>query len=202
MALTSDPYCQKNKNSYEYPRLGLLKNTLRRTLRPTDWGAGAPSSGQSQATLQEASEWGRVLGSGEARCPWDWREPAARQAVLYHRAGSRQALCCLSQKPRGTRKLDHVSGHSTQSLPGCTPPSRTSGLATQPALTNEMWAEGAVTFKWKCLPFLPARTTGHVPVWSCSITGPQDADGTSQSCSRPFKDTQKQWEISLFFFFF
>lgn len=114
--------------------------------------------------------------------------------------GSRQALCCLSQEPRGTRKLDHVSGHSTQSLPGCAPPSRTSGLATRPALTNEMWAEGAVTFKWKCLPFLPARTTGHVPVWSCSITGPQDADGTSQSCSRPFKDTQKQWEISLFFF--
>lgn len=112
-----------------------------------------------------------------------------------------EAVLYLSWEPRGTRKLDRVSDHSIESLPGCAPPSRTSGLATRPALTNEMWAEGAVTFRWKCLPFLPARTTGHVPVWSCPVTGPHKADSMLQSCSRPFKNTQKQWEVSLCCFF-
>ena len=186
MALTSDPYCQKNNNSYEHPRLGLLQNTLRRTLRPTDWGAGAPSSGQSQATLQEASEWGRVLGSGEAWRPWEWREPAVRQRRCCTTGrGSGQALCCLSQEPRGTRKLDPVSDHSTQSLPGCAPPSGTSGLATRPALTNEMWAEGAVTFKWKRLPLLPARTTGHVPREAVPSLGPRMQTARRRAAADP-----------------
>ena len=41
---------KKKKKLWAGP--GLLQNTLRRILWPTDWGAGAPSSGQSQTTCK------------------------------------------------------------------------------------------------------------------------------------------------------